>query len=335
MTRILRKRLGLIVAGAIATLSLIALTLIPHDVPAPVRSAFYPATAAVAASDEFTQSIPTVDETRLRDYVNDLAYRRFEAVDRDRARTYITDTLSDLGWEPQLETFDNGGINIVAEQPGTTTDGGTLLIGAHYDTVRDSPGADDNATAVATLLEVARIFAAQPHLRSLRLVFFDQEELGLLGSTAYASQPQNLESLVGAMVLDMVGYTCDQPGCQTYPEALPINPPTSSRGNFIGVIGDLDHPELMAALQSSDRPDPPPVFTLPVPLSADLPLDLARSDHVPFWQQGIGAVLVTDTANFRNPHYHQPTDTPDTLDFEFFTGVVQRVVDGVETLVNS
>ncbi|MEO0826646.1 MAG: M28 family peptidase [Cyanobacteria bacterium J06635_15] len=333
MNRILRKRLGLIIASAIATLILITLALEPDDIPAPVRSALHPTgTAAIASPGQFPKSLPTVERDRLVADLTALDYPRFEAADRDRARIYLVDTLENLGWQTRLEPFA-AGINLIAEQPNTPEDAETLLVGAHYDTVKDSPGADDNATAVATLLEIARIYAEQPPTRSLRLVFFDLEEAGLLGSLAHANQSANLDSLIGAVILDMVGYTCNQPGCQTYPEGLPITPP-SDRGTFIGFIGDADHPELLAAFQSVDRPQEPAAVILPVPLSPDLPPDLARSDHVPFWQNGIGAVMVTDTADFRNPHYHQPTDTLDTLDLEFFTGVVQRVVDGVEILIN-
>ncbi|NJM85591.1 MAG: M28 family peptidase [Leptolyngbyaceae cyanobacterium RM2_2_21] len=124
----------------------------------------------------------------------------------------------------ELETF-NEGINLVAEKVGTDAEAGTLLVGAHFDTVKDSPGADDNASAVAALLEIARLFGSQTNPRSLRLVFFDQEEQGLLGSLIHVANSADPASIRGAIILEMLGYTCDTPGCQRYPENLPFELP--------------------------------------------------------------------------------------------------------------
>ena len=275
--------------------------------------------------------VPAVDPDRLFDRVKALAYERYTDRDRDRARTYILQQLSQFGYAPVEQPFD-GGTNIVAQRPGTDPDAGYLLVGAHYDTVLGAPGADDNASGVAGVLEIARLWRSRPTRGGLKIVFFDLEERQLQGSLAFIANPENLTDVQGAIVLEMIGYGCHRPGCQRYPDRLPIAPP-SDRGNFLAVIGDAEHPALLQAFGRSS-PSEPAIVLLSVPLKGILMPDLLRSDHAPFWYSGIGAVMVTDTANFRNPHYHQPSDTPDTLDRDFFSGAVQQVANAVATLLD-
>ncbi|MFE4105661.1 M20/M25/M40 family metallo-hydrolase [Almyronema epifaneia] len=331
MSHQIRKIIGLGLV-AIATLSLISIfDITPFSTASLPALRSRPIHTVAQASERFAQVMLTADADRLAAHVAAIAYPRFDEVDRIRARGYLIEQLTSFGWQVQLASFAEG-TNLIADKPGTDAEAGRLVVGAHFDTVKDSPGADDNASAVAALLEIARLFGRQSHPRSLQLVFFDQEESGLLGSLAYAENAANLDKTMGAIILEMLGYSCDTAGCQRYPGDLPFALP-SDRGNFIGVIGDLGHPELLSAFQATERANLPPAITLPIPLSPSLPADLLRSDHAPLWQKGIGAVLVTDTANFRNPHYHQPTDTAETLDFQFLTGVTQRVIDAVELLL--
>jgi Zn-dependent M28 family amino/carboxypeptidase len=264
-------------------------------------------------------------------HVNALAFPRFDAVDRDRARQYLQQELVREDWLVTEQAFAEG-VNIVATHLGTQPAAETVILAAHYDTVAQSPGADDNATGVATLLEAARLFAPLETERTLQLVFFDQEETGLLGSTAFADTVAPSPVSV-AIVLDMVGYACHEPGCQTYPSGLPIEPP-SDRGTFLAAIGDQPHSVLLPAFQSQTGATLPPVFTLAVPQLGALTPDFLRSDHAPFWERGMGAVLVTDTADFRNPHYHQPSDTPDTLDPIFFRGSAQVILTAIYQLLH-
>ncbi len=275
---------------------------------------------------------PQVSGNRLMEHVEALSYERYRNVDRDRAREYIIQSLEEAGYAPQLQSFD-GGINIVAERPGTDAAAGTILLGAHYDTVPESPGADDNATGVAAVLEVARLLANRETPRTLKLVFFDSEEVGLLGSLAFASTA-DAETLHGAIVLDMLGFACRTPGCQQYPQGLPAVA-LPDTGDFLAVVGNAEDPQLLNAFKTAQNSELPPVVTLPIPLRGLLTPDVLRSDHAPFWFQGISAVMVTDTANFRNPHYHQPTDLPETLDRDFFVGSVQIVLNATTILLNS
>jgi Peptidase family M28 len=274
-------------------------------------------------------TLPTVDAQRLLTDLDALAFNRFSESDRAKARRYITESLEDSGWTVREMPFE-GGINLYAERSGSGS--GDILLGAHYDSVELSPGVDDNATSIAVLLEAARLLNTSTP-RTLKLLFFDLEELGLLGSQAFANDQEKLQPdrFKGAVILDMVGYACHVAKCQTYPPVLPITPPTD-RGDFLAVIGNQGHPELMSSFTQS-RPALPQVLTLAIPTLGGFTPDLVRSDHAPFWKKGLGAVLVTDTANFRNPNYHQPTDTLETIDREFFLGSTQIIVNAVATLL--
>lgn len=276
---------------------------------------------------------PQVASEKLFQHIDALNFERYESSDRARTRNYLTQTLKGYGWQPQLQNFD-GGVNLVASRSGTDPKAGAILVTAHYDTVAGSPGADDNASAIATALEVARLFRQQKTVRSLKLAFFDQEEQGLLGSWAFTAQPENVATVAGVINLEMVGYACHRNGCQKFPEGLLEKPP-SDRGEFISVIGDQEHLPLLKAFQNEPSSSLPPIIPLAIPLKGMMAPDLLRSDHAPFWYYNIGAVMVTDTANFRNPNYHRATDTPDTLDRTFLTGTAQQIANAVNRLLHS
>lgn len=273
-----------------------------------------------------------VDPERLMADVRALAFERFTPAQRQKARGIIAHALTAMGYLPELNGYRSG-INIVVERPGTDPTAAAVLVGAHFDTVQGSPGADDNASGVAVALEVARQLRDRPTRRPLRVVFFDEEEQGLVGSAAYTRSPSRTEGLAAAVIVEMVGYTCKSAGCQRFPPGLPagIAPDV---GEFVAVVGDLEHLDLLAAFRRAAGPDRPPVFALPVPDKGDGLPDTRRSDHAPFWDHGIGAVMVTDTADLRNPHYHRPSDTPETLDPVFLAGVAAVVIDATAELLD-
>ncbi len=283
-----------------------------------------------------SQPPPQIDSTRLFQHIEALNFERYQASDRDRARRYLVKTLTEFGWKPQLQAFE-GGMNVFAQRPGTNANAGAILVDAHYDTVNGSPGADDNGSAIATTLEIAHLLGSRPTQRPLWIAFFDREEAGLIGSLNFTARPKNLANLAGVVNLEMMGYACHTAGCQKYPEGLPVQP-LGDRGDFLGVVGDQEHLSLLKAFQvPTSNPSVsnlPAVITVPIPFKGLLTPDVLRSDHAPFWAKNIGAVMVGDTANFRNPHYHQPSDTPETLDRVFFTGAAQRVVDAVSALLD-
>lgn len=274
---------------------------------------------------------PAIDSERILADVEALSFKRHSEADRAQARLYIMAALEKAGWSPQTQVFE-GGVNVFAERPGTDPDAGAILIGAHYDSVERSPGADDNATGVTAVLETARLLSA-PTPRALRVAFFDLEEAGLLGSLAYAEAFADPETLRGALIMEMLGYGCYEPSCQRYPRGLPIKPPTD-RGDFLAVIGDQGHMPLIDAFHRATGSVLPKVLSLPIPQLGLLTPDLLRSDHAPFWQKGVGAVMVTDTANFRTPHYHKETDIPANLNPTFFAGATQIVVNATADLLN-
>ncbi|AFY57033.1 putative aminopeptidase [Rivularia sp. PCC 7116] len=277
-------------------------------------------------------NIPQVEPERLFADLENLSSQRFTTSERRRTRNYIINELKKIGWQSSLEQFPRG-INVFAEKPGTDSKAGAILLAAHYDTVLNSPGADDNATGVAVLLEIARLFNSAATPRTLQLAFFDKEEAGLLGSRAFVKNQARLQNLRGVIVMDMVGYACYTVGCQKTPSGFPITP-TSDKGDFLAVVGDTEHLPLINTFQNLDKSSElPPVFTLPVPLKGFFTPDVLRSDHAPFWLQGIGALLVTDTANLRSSYYHQPSDTPTNIERDFFKGAAQLIVNATNSLL--
>ncbi|BAY73691.1 peptidase M28 [Nostoc linckia NIES-25] len=309
--------------------------------PSPEIVQSVPVQTPAQPESQEVESTLQVSGERLLTHIQNLNFQRYTTTERSRTRTYITNELKKFGWTPKLEKFSDG-VNIFAERAGTNKAAKAILVGAHYDTVTSSPGADDNASGVAVMLEVARLLGYRPTPRTLQLAFFDREEAGLLGSQAFVANKARLDNLGGAIVMDMVGYACYTPGCQKYPAGLPITPP-SEKGDFLVVVGDTEHLPLLNAFQNSQNIPPtalskqesnlPAVLTLPIPLKGLLTPDTLRSDHAPFWYQGAGAVLVTDTANLRTPHYHQPSDVPATIERSFFTGSAQVVVNATTVLL--
>ncbi|MEA5551142.1 M28 family peptidase [Anabaena cylindrica UHCC 0172] len=279
---------------------------------------------------QINTNIPLVSADQLWTHIQKLNFQRFTPKERSHSRTYITTELRKFGWQPQIEKFPTG-VNIFAQKQGTDKVAGAILIAAHYDTVDLSPGADDNSTGVAVVLEIARLFADYATPRTLQLAFFDQEEAGLLGSQAFVRKAARLKNIQGVIVMDMVGYACYTTGCQQYPTGLPVTP-LSDKGDFLVVVGDIEHLPLLNAFDSKNK-NLPAVLTLPIPFKGLLTPDTLRSDHAPFWYQGVGAVLVTDTANLRSPNYHQPSDLPKNIDRSFFTGSAQIIVNATNTLL--
>ncbi|MBD1877527.1 M28 family peptidase [Coleofasciculus sp. FACHB-T130] len=222
--------------------------------------------------------------------------------------------------------------NLILNLPAATNNQKPpILIGAHYDAAPGTPGADDNATGVAALLELARIFAAEPAKYPVRLVAFDMEEYGMLGSQQYASDlKQQGQSLRLMLSLEMLGYCNSAPGSQRYPAGLERFYP--NRGDYIALIGNLPSIPDLIHLSRNIRKVGVPSEWLPVPNKGLIVSSTRLSDHSPFWDLGYKAMMVTDTAFMRNPHYHQPSDTIETLDLDFLTGVCRGLASGISHL---
>ena len=207
-----------------------------------------------------------------------------------------------------------------------------VILGAHFDSVQGTPGADDNASGVAVLLEAARLLARARVGSQVLFCAFNLEELNMIGSGYFAKKLKSAGAKVAAMIsLEMVGYTDSRPGSQKYPLGLKAFYP--ERGNFIGVIGNWNSASLLRRFARQMRQVRGlPVETLSVPGNGGLIPAARLSDHSPFWDAGYPALMVTDTSFFRNPHYHGSTDTLETLNFDFMAKVCEGVIGAVLAL---
>lgn len=222
--------------------------------------------------------------------------------------------------------------NIIG-QIGNPLPDSLVILGAHLDSVGGAPGADDNGSGVAVLLESARILAQEPLRSKLLICAFNLEELNMVGSTHLARRLKAAGTTIEAMIsLEMVGYTDSRRGSQQYPVGLRWFYP--DRGDFIGVIGNLKSTSLLRRVARQMRQVPGlSVETLAVPGKGEFIPAVRLSDHAPFWDLGYPALMVTDTAFYRNPHYHSPSDTLDTLNFDFMAKVCQGVIRAVRCLI--
>jgi Zn-dependent M28 family amino/carboxypeptidase len=274
-------------------------------------------------------------QARLRSHLRQIIRERdpyFATQGHFYVQQYVRQELAQWGAVGE-QAFQVKGMqlqNLVLDLPGRT-DRPPILIGAHYDAVPQSPGADDNATGVAVLLELARIFKAKPARYPLRLVAFDLEETGyeLAGSTYYARSLQ--QAPLRLMIsLEMLGYCTAAAGSQQYPAGLQYFYP--HQGNFIGLIGNLKTIPDLIRLNRAMRQAGTPSEWLPAGRRGLIVPDTRRSDHAVFWDLGYRALMVTDTSYLRNPHYHLPSDRLDTLDLTFLTGVCQGLAEGIQRL---
>jgi len=277
--------------------------------------------------DERTPSMmDVISIENLKAHVRNIHFDRNpydRSLELEQAAQYIQREFLKIGLEVKEDLFHWEGRtyrNISAEKRGTTSPDKVLILGAHYDTVPGSPGADDNSSAIAVLLEVARNIQKVSLGSTLKLVAFALEECGYAGSIHYAERArEGGEKILGMISLEMVGFTGPR---QDYPPYLdPKYYPNV--GDFIVIIGNERSKELLETVRRSFKtciPQLPSEFLL-VPGNGEGLEETRLSDHSPFWDQGFSALMVTDTAFLRNPNYHLPSDTIETLDFEFMKKV--------------
>jgi hypothetical protein len=255
----------------------------------------------------------------------------------DSAAAYIRRELAAMGWSVEELPFEAGPlrfVNLQATIRGTTRADEIIVVGAHYDTADDTPGADDNASSVAGLLEIARRLAGTHPGRTLRFVFFANEEPPFfntewMGSRAYAREAAaRRERIVAMLSLETIGYFATGPGSQRYPFPLSLFYP--DRGDFIGFVGNPGSSGLVRRTLTTFRRN------ARFPSEGSAPFGfipgVGWSDHSSFWQHGYEAIMVTNTATFRNPNYHEPSDTPATLDYDRCARVVEGLVAVVREL---
>ncbi|MCZ6539190.1 MAG: M20/M25/M40 family metallo-hydrolase, partial [Chloroflexi bacterium] len=316
-------------------------------------------------SESQTQVHSLVSESRIKHAIRELAASprnsRENPEDHKRAADWIASEFEQAGLAVSRQTFEipdeipgqvppRQGVNVIGTLnrppggPRDPVDSTSILIGAHYDTVPHSPGADDNASGVAAMLECARALRESNIDREVTFVAFDAEEIqsaveGLYGSTAYVARLAPGESPSAAIIFESVGFSS-----ATIKQRLPGSFRFLFRKAYRALIQQNFAADSLLILskgpgraiarrleESASSPDIQlPILPLEVPRWMPLVRDLRRSDHAPFWLAGIPAVLISDTANFRNPHYHQTTDTPDTVDVVLVARAARMVIDAIE-----
>ncbi len=260
---------------------------------------------------------------------------RFSAL--EAAADWLEVALGDMGYEVARHTYAHGAndvanLEVVCE--GTVEDAGTMVVGGHYDSVLGTVGADDNASGAAAVLELARLLRDRPFRHRVRFVLFVNEEppnfkTDSMGSRVYArSLADRGERVVAMLALETIGYFTATPGSQRYPFPFSLFYP--GRGDFIGIVGNMRSRSLVHRLVRAfrDRAD----FPSEGIAAPSIVPGVGWSDHWSFWKSGFPAVMITDTAPFRNPHYHLPTDTIETLDFESMAKIVHGLAAALADL---
>lgn len=256
-----------------------------------------------------------------------------------RAAAYIERTLKDLGYQVvsyEYSAYDRSYRNIEATLPGVSRPQELVILGAHYDSAEEAPGADDNASGVAGVLELARVFAGDRQARTIRFVFFPNEEppsfpTSKMGSRHYAAGARASNDQITAMLsIESIGYYDTDKGSQRYPFPLSLAYPDV--GDFVGFVSNLKSRSLLLKAISAFRAHAS-MPTQGVAAPSWVP-GVWWSDHWSFWREGYPAIMITDTALFRNPFYHTPEDTADKLDYARMARVVHGLTHVVRALAN-
>lgn len=257
---------------------------------------------------------------------------------------YIEGQWAEMGYSVARETFDALGdqaVNLVVERTGDKRADEIVLLGAHYDTVFCTPGADDNASAVAALLEVSRLLREHVGHRTVRYVAFACEEPPYFGTGAMGSQYHARQSrvrgdkIIGMLCLEMVGYYSSAIGSQSIPPGIPklLHRFFPKRANFLAAVGNMPSWKLCWRFRRGFKRGARrmPLFSICLPEKIK---EIRLSDNSSFWDQGYPALMLTDTSFLRNPNYHRATDTPDTLDYAIMTQVTLGVASAMRLLLS-
>lgn len=285
-----------------------------------------------------------VDSSRLLGdltFLEGIRHRTAGAAHLGETRNFIESHFLNADLETSILDVPFGGYtgkNIVGRQIGTSDEETVYILDGHYDSVSNGPGADDNASAVAGMLEAMRILSPYGFKKSIRYIGFDLEESGLIGSQNYvANYLAPSETVAGVLNFEMIGYYSDQPNSQStpvgfgllFPDAYAELEANEFRGDYINLVINNDASSLATTFETAAETYVPNLhfitITAPSNWSVIAP-DLGRSDHAPFWVANLPAIMLTDGANFRNPYYHTPQDTKDKLNYTFMHNVVQATI---------
>lgn len=287
--------------------------------------------------------VDRVDSNRMRRDLEKIVGIRHRTANPSHltfTKNFIRDSFLHYGLETKTLSFyfnnNYNGENIEGKISASSASDTVFIIDGHFDGVADSPGADDNGSAVVGMLEAMRILSEYEFNHTVKFIGFDLEEAGLIGSNHYVNVDgiADDEHIGGVLNFEMIGYYDNSPNSQTLPAGFNILYPQVAqqisndqfRGNFITNVGIQSHPALNVAFEAAAAAYVPElkVISILAPTQwLSLTPDLGRSDHAPFWQAGHPALMLTDGSNFRNPYYHTPNDTVGTLNFTFMSRVVQ------------
>jgi hypothetical protein len=286
--------------------------------------------AASNREEKLASLLENISPQVLREWVQKISIPRHFLME-PTINKEISEWLAEMfrTWGYQVQRHGEARNVLARSQPDAPE---AILVGAHFDSVPGSPGADDNASAVAAMLGCAAACSLWRPLPALMFVAFNREEEGFLGSSEFVEEFLTScgTQVRCAHILEMVAYASSVPGSQHLPTALPIQLP--GRGDFLGLLANHHSSQPMRQIMARSRAytaDLPVIGLEVVPGVERVFPVLARSDHVPFWKHQIPAVMWTDTAEFRNPNYHKPSDTPETLNYEFLRRVTQLLTASV------
>ncbi|MBT3994885.1 MAG: M20/M25/M40 family metallo-hydrolase [Chloroflexi bacterium] len=294
-----------------------------------------------------------VSESRIKSDVETLSASPRNSIQNKQqhatAAEWIANQFTKIGLSINRTVFDipmqspeRSGLNIIGTLNPDSTER-PVLIGAHYDTVAGSPGADDNASGVAAMLECARILVEAESSRKIVFAAFDAEELqspaeGLHGSTAYVVTLRTEEHPSAAVILETIGFSSSTikqklPGSFRFlfRRAYKALRRQNFEANSLLILSNNSSRRISRSLEqaASIQQIGLPILPLEVPWWMPLVRNLRRSDHAPFWQAGIPAVMISDTANFRNPNYHKPTDTAETIDPSMIAKATSMILEAI------
>ena len=292
-----------------------------------------------ACSDPASSPVDQVDRAAYQADLAMIAQPRSPGTPHWQAvQDLCADRFAELGFAVERHAYATG-TNVIGVRAGTRAPAERVVVSAHYDSVANCAGADDNGTGVAATLEAARVLSRSNHARTLIVACWDEEERGLIGSKAYVARAKaSGEQIVLALVFEMIGYRSTAPMSQqsdaqleaVFPDAAAQIAANDYRGDFALVVNDGTATTAVSDMQTiaTDVGLPVVNISLLAPLKRSIDA-LRRSDHAPFWDADYPALFVTDTANYRNPHYHCAQSSSDALadiDYEFALKNVKAVV---------
>ena len=287
-----------------------------------------------------------IDSNKLKEnllFIEGIRHRTAGVQQLQRVKDSIYARFLRYNLQTSIQNFNYSGYNaqnFIGRLPGTIYEDTTYIIDGHFETVSISPGADDNGTAVAAFLEIARILSNYNFRNTIKFIGFDLEESGLVGSQKYVAEGIPFyEKIAGVYNFEMIGYYCDTPNCQSmptgfctlFPDLCDSANAQQNKGNFILNTANVYSNSLRYHFDSCARLYVPQlrVLSLATPGNGQTTPFLRRSDHAPFWDAGYKALMLTDGAEYRNYNYHTPGDTVGTLNIRFMTNVVKATVASV------